>query len=68
MEYVNDNRVLDLVSESLARQTLCGLLEIQTERARLQLRREKREASELSRILMTSFVVGVLASVAFWMQ
>lgn len=63
--YANsDDRVLDLVSESLARQTLCSLLEIQAERARLQLQRERKDSDEFKRILATSAVIGVL--LYFW--
>lgn len=56
---------LSLVSEEVLRQTIGELLQIQAERNRLRLERERRDATQLQRLIATAAVIAVLLHLWF---
>lgn len=65
MEKESGKGALELTVDSLAKRALTELLEVATQRARIQLEREKRDAHLLQRTLATAGVLTVLLNLWF---
>lgn len=59
-----DGDVLGLVSDELARQAIAELIQIQAERGRLRLEKERRDSKQLQRLIVTAFILAVI--IHFW--